>query len=203
MRYQGRITSWKDDKGFGFITPNGGGEQVFLHIGALSSRRRPAGSELVTYELAADGKGRLQAKSVAFVGERSMRSSAKGRSVFPILFAAGFVLFLLAMVFIGRLPGLVPGFYLAASVVTFLAYAIDKSAASHNARRTPENTLHLLALLGGWPGAVAAQRLLRHKSVKKPFQISFWGTVVLNCGVLGWLLSPSGAEMLNLVRSLS
>lgn len=203
MRYQGRITTWKDDKGFGFITPNGGGEQVFLHISALSRRRRPEGGELVTYELAVDGRGRAQAKSVAFVGERSMQSTTAKRGIFPILFTMCFLLFILAMVFAGRLPVLVPAFYLAASVVTFLAYALDKSAASRNAWRTPENTLHLLALLGGWPGALAAQRLLRHKSVKMSFQISFWGTVLLNCGGLGWLLSPSGASMLHLVNSLS
>jgi uncharacterized membrane protein YsdA (DUF1294 family)/cold shock CspA family protein len=203
MRYQGRITDWKDEKGFGFIMPNGGGEKVFVHISAISSRRRPQGGELVTYELAVNGKGRSQAKSVAFIGERAAQSAAVKRSVFPVLFAMGFLLFILAMVFAGRLPILVPVFYLVASVVTFFAYAFDKSAASRNAWRTSENTLHVLALAGGWPGAVAAQRLLRHKSAKKPFLISFWGTVVLNCGVLGWLLSPSGASMLDLVRSLS
>jgi len=59
MRYQGRITTWKDDKGFDFITPNGGGEQVFLHINSFSNReRRPEGNELVTYELTVDGKVR-------------------------------------------------------------------------------------------------------------------------------------------------
>lgn len=203
MRYQGRITSWKEDKGFGFITPNGGGEKVFVHISALSSRRRPEGGELVTYEIAVDRKGRLQANAVAFVGERSMHSSAKGRNVFPVLFATGFVLFILASFIADRLPGLVLLFYLVASVVTFLAYASDKSAASRNAWRTSESTLHILALLGGWPGALTAQRVLRHKSSKKPFLISFWGTVVLNCATLGWLLSPSGARMLDLVHSLS
>ncbi|MGD9872533.1 MAG: cold shock domain-containing protein, partial [Thauera sp.] len=53
MRHQGKITTWKDDKGFGFIAPNGGGEPVFLHVSSLANRRRrPEGNELVSYELA-------------------------------------------------------------------------------------------------------------------------------------------------------
>jgi uncharacterized membrane protein YsdA (DUF1294 family) len=81
-------------------------------------------------------------------------------------------------------------FYLAASVVTFIAYAGDKLAAKHDKRRTPERTLHLLSVLGGWPGAWLAQRLLRHKSRKTRFQQVFWVTVILNCAGLGcWMAS--------------
>ncbi len=56
MRYQGRITNWNDDKGYGFVTPNGGGEKAFVHITAFSnSHRRPTESDLITYELATGG----------------------------------------------------------------------------------------------------------------------------------------------------
>ncbi len=198
MRYQGRITTWKDDKGFGFITPNGGGEQVFVHINSFSNRqRRPEGNELVTYEPTVDGKGRAQAKAVAFVGERPTPPKASSRSNFPPIFAVCFLVFVVGTVVAGRLPSAVIALYTIASIVAFFAYAFDKSAALRNQWRTQESTLHLFALLGGWPGALAAQRLLRHKSAKASFQATFWVTVALTCGALGWLLSPSGTRTLN------
>jgi uncharacterized membrane protein YsdA (DUF1294 family)/cold shock CspA family protein len=200
MRYQGRITTWKDDKGFGFITPNGGGEPVFVHVSSFSNRqRRPEGNELVTYELKVDGKGRAQANTVAFVGDRAVSATPPSSSNIPPIFAMCFLFAVLIAVFVGRLPVAVLGLYLAASIVAFFAYAFDKSAAIKNQWRTQESTLHLFALLGGWPGALAAQRLLRHKSAKASFQATFWATVVLNCGVLGWLISPSGARTLQSV----
>ena len=71
-------------------------------------------------------------------------------------------------------------FYAGASVLTFLTYAFDKSAARRGAWRTPESTLHLLDLAGGWPGALLAQQLLRHKSSKQSFVAVFWLTVMAN-----------------------
>lgn len=68
MRYQGRITEWNDDRGFGFITPNGGGPRVFIHFRALQlGEPRPNGGELVTYvEVPVSGKG-PRAEQVAYV----------------------------------------------------------------------------------------------------------------------------------------
>jgi uncharacterized membrane protein YsdA (DUF1294 family) len=82
---------------------------------------------------------------------------------------------------------LVPAFYGGASLVTFVMYWSDKSAAKAGRSRTPEATLHLFSLAGGWPGALAAQYWLRHKSQKKAFLYPFWGTVAANCAILGWL----------------
>jgi uncharacterized membrane protein YsdA (DUF1294 family) len=59
--------------------------------------------------------------------------------------------------------------------------------------RTAENRLHVLALLGGWPGALIAQQVLRHKSRKASFRFTFWVTVVLNCVALAWLFTAGGA----------
>jgi uncharacterized membrane protein YsdA (DUF1294 family) len=60
--------------------------------------------------------------------------------------------------------------YGAMSVVAFQAYLVDKRAAVRDRRRIPETTLHLLELLGGWPGALLAQRLIRHKNAKAGYR---------------------------------
>jgi uncharacterized membrane protein YsdA (DUF1294 family) len=93
------------------------------------------------------------------------------------------------------MPVIVALVYLTLSLATFLIYAWDKSAAKAGRRRTPEKILHVLGLTGGWPGAILAQQLLRHKSGKREFQTVFWVTVMLNCGALIWLASPDGGKV--------
>jgi uncharacterized membrane protein YsdA (DUF1294 family) len=66
------------------------------------------------------------------------------------------------------------------SVITFLFYAFDKLAAKQNARRIPEKLLHVLAMLGGWPGALLGQKVMRHKTAKPAFARVFWLTVLFN-----------------------
>lgn len=197
MRYQGRITTWKDDQGFGFITPNGGGAPVFLHIKTFANRqRRPIGNELVTYEVTVDERRRPRAVNVTYVGERrTQRSTARGgwgATAFVTLFAA----FLAGALVTGKLPLMVLGVYVAASLVAFVAYAFDKSAAEKEQWRTKESTLHLFGLLGGWPGALLAQKAFRHKSRKREFQTVFRATVVLNCVALIVYSSPTASRAL-------
>ncbi|SCW31882.1 MULTISPECIES: DUF1294 domain-containing protein [unclassified Pseudomonas] len=66
------------------------------------------------------------------------------------------------------------------SVVAFLLYWSDKRKARADAWRTPENVLHALELAGGWPGALLAQQLFRHKTRKVSFQVVFWFIVLLH-----------------------
>ena len=96
---------------------------------------------------------------------------------------------------LGTVSWLVPGAYVVLSVITFFAYGLDKRAAERRQWRTAESTLHLLALLGGWPGALIAQRVFRHKTIKQPFQTLFWLTVVVNLGLLAWLLVAAQSPM--------
>ena len=74
--------------------------------------------------------------------------------------------------------------YLLASLICFGMYAVDKSAAISGRRRISEMSLLFLGMLGGWPGAILAQQLLRHKTKKPKFQIVFWLSVVANLSSL-------------------
>lgn len=66
------------------------------------------------------------------------------------------------------------------SVVSFVFYGFDKRRAVRGGRRVPEQTLHLMALLGGWPGALLGQRQFRHKTSKLSFLMVFWAVVVMH-----------------------
>jgi uncharacterized membrane protein YsdA (DUF1294 family) len=78
------------------------------------------------------------------------------------------------------MPLTVAGYYVALSILAFAMYAADKRAAQRGRWRTPENTLILVGLIGGWPGAVVAQQVLRHKTKKLSFRSKFWATVIVN-----------------------
>ena len=78
------------------------------------------------------------------------------------------------------------------NLATFTAYAMDKRAAAQGQWRTPENTLHALAVAGGWPAAWLAQRTLRHKSRKTSFLAAYVATVLLNLGALAALWRHGG-----------
>ena len=200
MRYQGNITRWNEAKGFGFVTPNGGSQTVFLQARAFINRQRsPDENARVSYELGSDAKGRCCAVNVRYADEKPATIALR-ISVLPMIWVVLFVALLVGATLVGAMLIIVPIVCLVLSLITFLASVFDKSAAESACRRTPESTLFLFGLIGGWPGAILAQQLFRHKSSKHEFQTTFWMTVVLNCGGLIWLTSASGAgvrEMLS------
>ena len=83
---------------------------------------------------------------------------------------------------------------LALSTFAYFAYRSDKRRAEAGEWRIPESTLHLVALIGGWPGAFLAQRKFRHKTSKNSFQFVFWVVVLTHQAVaidslMGWRLT--------------
>jgi uncharacterized membrane protein YsdA (DUF1294 family)/cold shock CspA family protein len=193
MRAKGRIASWDDDKGFGFILPLAGGDRIFVHIKAFANRsRRPKIGDVVTYAIASDSRGRLRAEAATVAGVRQPPAPKRSAGRFPQLLAVAFLLMVCAATLLSAVPPQMFFGFLVLSVVTFAAYWLDKQAARRRTWRTRESTLHLLALLGGWPGALIARGLFRHKTTKQPFRSVLWTTVVLNCALSGWLVTPEG-----------
>ena len=196
MRCKGKLISWDDAKGFGFITPEGGGKQIFVHIKSFRDRnQRPEVKQLFSYRLSSDQQGRPCAVEVTFDHERHKLNKGTCSYAIALLFLGAVTGCSIA----GKVPLLIIGLYLMISLLTFLLYAKDNSAAKKGKWRTQESTLHLFALFGGWPGALVAQQKLRHKSKKQPFRFIFWLTVLLNCAGFGWLCTPTGAAKLNLL----
>ena len=199
MRFEGTLKSWNDDRGFGFIEPDQGGQTIFIHILAFpSGTGRPIPGVRLTFEVETGSAGKKRAKSVQFGRARQgakqvTRHAASERPAawtVPKLAIGPIFIGIYAWVSWRWSTSPVLAFaYLAMSVLTFMAYAIDKSAAIAGRRRLPERALHVLGFGGGWPGGLLAQQMLRHKSAKADFQSDFWATVILNIGAfVAWNL---------------
>ena len=122
-------------------------------------------------------------------------ATASSSSIMPLLLVVIFLAGLIGAAQQHMLPIGIVGMYLTLSLLSFIAYAIDKSAAKRGKWRTKESTLHLLALMGGWPGALFAQNVLRHKSVKASFRNVFWLTVIANLAVLAYGIQTGAIDM--------
>lgn len=74
------------------------------------------------------------------------------------------------------------------NIVTIIAYYVDKRAAIRHKWRVPEKTLHTLEFLGGWPGAIVAQKLFRHKTKKQSYQSTFVWVISAELAIIYFIL---------------
>jgi uncharacterized membrane protein YsdA (DUF1294 family)/cold shock CspA family protein len=197
-RIDGTLTSWNDQRGFGFLTPGGGGQSIWVHIKAFELKRgRPHEGEHFTFEIEQYLDGSRQARSVRAV---PVTKGPKQKRRF-LAYAADTVGLLAIPAFAGivalvcthwHVPIWIAWIYVVLSVFCYIVYSVDKTAATNRTWRVSENALLAWGLVGGWPGAIIAQRLLRHKTRKASFIAAFWGSVMLNVAlfmVLGFLVN--------------
>jgi len=201
--YEGIIKSWKVDKGYGFIQPSGGGKDIFIHIRDLKhSNYLPQQGDSVCYQVVAENNGKLRAYGAFIKGQeisqlyrkksfkKNQTQEQKTRreyrlGMLPILVIAT-IPFVFSSLLIKEQHNFIPFFtYLLMSLATFIVYAYDKTKAHKNEWRVSEQKLQLLALLGGWPGALITQRVIRHKNKKTSFQVIFWIIVIIHIAI--WL----------------
>src|SRR6218665_2230073 len=220
MEQRGSIKSWNDDKGFGFVIPEAGGPQVFVHISAMRGDRPPKAGDAFFYIASKDEQGRLRAEHMRLqslsLDKPAIRvkprqpSQHAGKSTKPerqrqpssraVPQQLGFKLVVFAILCGAPLLGALQlawqqhwisalALYPFSSLVTFVAYGLDKQRAMAGLWRTKENTLHVLEALGGWPGALVAQQVYRHKTRKPEYQVVFWLIVAAHQALWwDWLL---------------
>ena len=204
--YQGRIINWNDEKGYGFIQLMPGHENLFFHISTFAyHHRRPAADTAVTVLAIPGNKGGWQASRVLLrehehaimedsiydIAEHSQPKKLEGYT-----YAALDTLYFLGLTLVSIPLGITSAIL---SILTVALYRYDKRAAEENLQRVPNSALHLASLLGGWPGALIARPLLRHKLNQKRFRGFFWASIVANFGILYSLIAylPSSSALVN------
>ena len=198
MRFEGLVKSWNDDRGFGFIEPSRGGQEIFVHIKAFpSGAGRPAPNLKVSFEVERSADGKKRAKNVMLMRRIGAAAGLSGRAAAPwpwvkLIISAAFALTYLMVTLLWGTRLYLALAYVGMSLACATAYWVDKRAAQTGQWRISKSTLLLLGALGGWPGAIIAQQTLRHKTSKTSFQAGFWLTVGVN--VLGFiaLTTPLG-----------
>ena len=198
MRFEGYLKTWNDERGFGFIEPLAGGQEIFVHVKAFPGGvSRPVPNLKLTFEVEMTSDGKKKAKNIQLLRVSkptsnpafNLRGKWSKSSVFAL---CSFGLLFLVVNLVWRPSALFAIGYLMASLVCFLLYTHDKNAAEAGEWRTSEGALLVAGLLGGWPGALMAQQMLRHKTSKVSFQAAFWITVVINVAGLIWMTTPLG-----------
>ncbi len=181
MRIHGTIAQWQEEKRFGLIEPMDGTAALFFHEAfLLHQKRRPRVGDTVSFEIATNAEGKRRAERILFPGERDPKQVDRIVDIASISLASFFFAGLGLLVYQKRLGAITAIVYLLASLLTFLLYWHDKRKAKNDGWRTPEKTLHLFSLAGGWPGALIAQRVLHHKSRKRSFRLIFATTILCN-----------------------
>jgi uncharacterized membrane protein YsdA (DUF1294 family)/cold shock CspA family protein len=193
MRFEGVVKNWNDDRGFGFIEPAKGGQELFVHVKAFPMAfGRPTVGTKVTFEVEPtnDGKKRaikvqpISAAKPATTPSNRRASTSKGWETSSIVALAFFGVSYLVLTLVWKLPLLVGAAYLGMSIVCAGFYWHDKVSARRGEWRTSEGALILMGTMCGWPGAIVAQQLLRHKTTKQSFRTMHWFSVGLNLTVL-------------------
>lgn len=183
-RSRGRLVSWNDERGFGFIAPDDGGGDVFVHANAFVKEGKHIEiGRVYEFDLDVGDDGRRKGKRVAL-----LTAEKNSLDFIDILLQRGpRFLVIPAFIFIAlAVASSVPVsmnwwlIYAVASFTCFIGYGLDKHAAQNRQWRVSETVLLLLGLAGGWPGGLIGQEVFRHKTQKKTFRTLFWMSVAIN-----------------------
>ncbi len=182
MKRTGTILKYNQDRGYGFIAPDSGTGDLFFHVSAISGDRTGImPGEAIHFEVGLGTNGRIQAKRVLRTPTRRRRG-AFPKSILP---PTVFILGLVALALWAGAPWWAFAPHAFMPVLSFRAYWADKERAVQGRQRTPEAELHMLDLLGGWPGGMLARQWFRHKNRKVSFRIE--SALIIAFHVIAWV----------------
>ncbi|MGI9213672.1 MAG: DUF1294 domain-containing protein [Methylococcaceae bacterium] len=174
---EGTLVFWNDEKGFGFVRPLKGGEDYFAHISVFDRQqnRRPEIADRVLYREAPDDSGRRRLAYASLKGvEREPPGAALGiltKTRPPQISALICVPLVLSSYIIWHFNNPLPLMsYVFLSILTMVLYGFDKRHAIQGDWRIPELYIHILEIMGGWPGSLIAQIDFSHKTRKSPYR---------------------------------
>ena len=188
--FRGRIAEWDNERGCGWIESDG--QRIFLHWREFAERRkRPEAGDLIRFTAGSGPNGQLCAQNAVHLNDDGRFGIFAGAVLAALILLPSVAI---ARIAVGRPRGgilvatasraqvidpgyrcaFLAGYVVLINLITYFAYVSDKARARQKDWRISEATLHFLELIGGWPGAFVAQRRLRHKCVKVPYQVVFW-----------------------------
>ena len=205
-KLDGIVIKYNTEKKFGLIQTNRN-KDIFFHIREFRPRRAPIIGERIVFTLGKDKQGRscaVNIQELAFVIQKEQqkyqriqrqqtyeayqeRQEQKHGVLNAIcIFALVYLILIAISTLFFNILKFVFAWYIIISTISFVVYYLDKVAAENEERRTPEKTLHLIDVLGGWIGASFAHKLLNHKTTKAEFRNIFYLTIIIN--ILGVII---------------
>ncbi len=177
---QGYVIHFNDEKGYGFIKTGEYEENIFVHKSALTNAQTLEQGQEVEFTVKKTKRGLSATKVVAGAKQRSPYFIF---GLVSLVITSGLFAF---FYFYHHLNPLI-SYLIAINMSTFLLYGYDKLISAGEALRVPEWNLHALAILGGSPAGLSAQKFFHHKSIKGSFQLVYWLIVALQVGLLVWI----------------
>ena len=177
---QGFVIYFNKEKGYGFINTKEYSKNIFVHFSEIENGKSLSQGQSVEFKIKETSKG---------VSAVDVIAGAKQKSpyfIFGVISAIFVAVIFYILYFYQNINSLV-SYLIAVNLTIFIFYGYDKYISTGDRLRVPEYNLHALALLGGSPAGLFAQKLFRHKTIKSSFQVVYWLIVVLQIGLLYWL----------------
>ena len=176
---QGIVIQYNTEKGYGFIKSEEE-DNIFIHASDIKHNAKLSQGQRVSFKVKKTKKG---------LSAIELKAGTKPDSPYYIFAMVSLFFTLAIFALLYQYSHAIIAYLIAINITTFLFYGYDKGIAGGTNIRVPEYNLHALALLGGSPFGLLAQKVFRHKTIKGSFQLFYWGIVFVQVGVLVWLFA--------------